>query len=48
MITKIKNNFTFAFFPIENFSKENFINFIVNNFELYTTYSILIKLSFNK
>ena len=47
MITKIKNDFTFVFFPLQEFSKENFINFIVNNFKLYSTYSILIKLSFD-
>ena len=48
MKTKQKKEFNYTFFPIEDFSKDKFIRYIVANFQLYATYSIFIKISFDK
>jgi len=41
----IKYNFQFIHFSFNEFTSENFKNFIVNKFKLNTTYSILLKIS---
>lgn len=42
-----KNNFHYSFFSTQNFYEDNFVNMIVNNFKLHTSYSLLIKFSFS-
>ena len=41
----IKNKFQYFHFSLNDFTTINFINFIVNNLKLNSTYSILIKIS---
>ena len=42
-----KINFKFIHISFEDFTLENFLNIIMNNFQLNTTYSILLKISSN-
>lgn len=40
-------NFKYIHLTLNNFTEDNFINTLVNNFKLNTTYSVFIKLSFH-
>ena len=39
-------NFNTAYFQFKDFTKNNFVKFILQNFKLNTTYSIIVKISF--